>query len=187
MAKTGFSNGFADVATKKYYKYHGWVRSCNTEPILPPNTEYPTEKPIVGPKWVLIYDDHPPTADSWIRNFDYLLFPPAEYYDNCYFKFPDRKKRFYFYEIYFVFVPRYEGDFWSVHWDNGLNCAMDGETGITGHFYKSMWGLLEYGFPGEQYCIYLDPSGAGSRVKVWASETGELPGYNPVPIDERKW
>jgi hypothetical protein len=49
MPKTGFSNGFADVPTKKYYKYHGWVRSCNTEPVLPPYLEFPTDVPYGPP------------------------------------------------------------------------------------------------------------------------------------------
>ena len=44
MAKTGFSNGFADVPTKKYYKYHGWEKSCNTEPVLPPYLHFPSER-----------------------------------------------------------------------------------------------------------------------------------------------
>jgi len=185
--KTCFVNAFANIPVKKYYKYHGMIRDCRIAPNPPGYVCYDTEEPIVGPKWILIYDKFPPTADSWRLDFDYNLFPPSTQNDICYFKFPDGKRRYYFYEIYFVFVPRYEGDFWSVSWDDGLNCSMDGETGITGHFYKSLWGFLEYGFPGDQYCVYLDPSGNGSRVRVWASETGELPGYNPVPIDERKW
>jgi len=41
MTKTGFSNGFANVPTQKYYKYHGLVRECNIEPILPPYLEFP--------------------------------------------------------------------------------------------------------------------------------------------------
>ena len=44
MAKTGFSNGFANIPTQKYYKYHGLVRECNIEPILPPYLEFPTSK-----------------------------------------------------------------------------------------------------------------------------------------------
>lgn len=43
MPKTGFSNGFANVPGQKYYKYHGIVRSCDIEPILPPYLEFPTE------------------------------------------------------------------------------------------------------------------------------------------------
>lgn len=48
MAKTGFSNGFANIPTQKYYKYHGLVRECNIEPILPPYLEFPSEE-IGGP------------------------------------------------------------------------------------------------------------------------------------------
>jgi len=181
--KTCIVKGFVDIPATKYYKYHGMIMPCNIQPDPVCFVSVDTKLS----KWVLIYDDYPPTANSWKRDFDYTLFPPSIYNDICYFKFPDGKRRFYFYEIYFVFVERYPGDFWSVSWDDGLNCTMDGETGITGHFYKSMWGLLEYGFPGEQYCIYLNPSGAGSHVRIWASVEGDLPLTNPVPIDEREW
>ena len=49
MAKTGFSNGFANIPGQKYYKYHGWVRECNIEPILPPYLEFPVGPPCGPP------------------------------------------------------------------------------------------------------------------------------------------
>jgi len=55
MSKTGFSNGFADVPTSKYYKYHGLVRSCNTEPVLPPYLEFPN-KPPYGPEKTICFE-----------------------------------------------------------------------------------------------------------------------------------
>ena len=55
MPKTGFSNGFADVPTQKYYKYHGLVRECNIEPILPPYGEYQTDRPVITTDFSLNY------------------------------------------------------------------------------------------------------------------------------------
>jgi len=181
--KTCVVKGFVDVPGTKYYKYHGLIMPCNIQPKIVCFDRYDTELS----EWVLIYDDYPPTANSWKRVFDYTYFPPSIYSDICFFKFPDHKKRYYFYEIYYVFVERYPGDWWTVHWDTGADCCMNGELGITGHFYKANYDFLEYGAPGDQYCIYLDPSGLGSHVRIWASVTGNLPSYYPVPIDERKW
>jgi len=75
MSKTGYSNGFADVPTSKYYKYHGLVRSCNTEPVLPPYLEFPNIE--VDP---LIWD---PLRGSWLYPNDFEKSPdePDKWYN----------------------------------------------------------------------------------------------------------
>lgn len=78
MPKTGFSNGFADVPTKKYYKYHGWVRDCNTEPVLPPYLEFPNL-----PADPLIWN---PLLATWLSPTAFEKSPdePDEWYNEPY-------------------------------------------------------------------------------------------------------
>ncbi len=181
--QTCIVKGFVDVPGTKYYYYHGMLRPCNIQPEIECFDKIDTTLS----KWKLIYDDRPATADSWKRDFDYLLFPPSTQSDICYFKFPDHKRRYYFYEIYYVFVPRYDPDWWTVHWDHGIDCCMNGELGVTHYYYKANYDFLEYGEPGYQYCIYLDPVTLGTHVRIWATTDGNLPDYYPVPINEIKW
>jgi len=78
MTKTGFSNGFARIPAQKYYKYHGMVRECNIEPVLPPYLEFPTVE--VDP---LIWD---PLLASWLSPLSYekSIGEPDEWYNEPY-------------------------------------------------------------------------------------------------------
>ena len=69
MAKTGFSNGFANIPGQKYYKYHGWVRECNIEPILPPYLEFPVGPPY-GPPITRYFSAHYDVGWNY-SDFDY--------------------------------------------------------------------------------------------------------------------
>jgi len=75
MTKTGFSNGFANVPSQKYYKYHGIVRSCDIEPVLPPYLEFPTTE--VDP---LIWN---PLLANWISptGYEKSIGEPDKWYN----------------------------------------------------------------------------------------------------------
>jgi len=178
MAKTGFSNGFANVPGQKYYKYHGIVRSCDIEPILPPYLEFPTGTG--EPEWVLIYDEWPVQNGPWklIYNPDYIK--PSSIGDPCFHSWPDGKRRYYFFEIDYYWNGL--DTFWTIRWSDGQDCCFDGGSGSHPYIHLEYSKLVWFGWDiWEDYLIYLENCAPGTNVKIWASTTGELPLVNPSP------
>ena len=177
MAKTGFSNGFANIPGQKYYKYHGWVRECNIEPILPPYLEFPT-----GPaaaEWEIIYERFNTTQQTYTVDYDIWAFKPAKIDDMCTIKFPDGK-----YRHYFCILEIWDGTFfigWAMDLNGIVKCNVTSKAGQWSYFYKSYVATIWAGKPWLAWIFQWVPN---SHFTIYRSTTGDKPDHYPVPIQE---
>jgi len=175
MSKTGYSNGFADVPTSKYYKYHGLVRSCNTEPILPPELEETNIGP--DPVWELIRNETITINNQYDYIYPYDEFFPDIWSDGCHDQFIDFRRRLYFIEV--EVNSSGPGDLWAFHYSHALNCCFYTiqSTCTWFHLTRSEWI-----WAGSNTLLSFVFVNATAHIKLWRSSTGEEPPTTPLPI-----
>ena len=174
MSKTGFSNGFANVPTSKYYKYHGLVRSCNTEPVLPPYLEFHNGN--VDTVWVRLYCDLRVVGEYFYLYYDYVDVLPSAWNDNCANKFPDGKERYYFLELYLQKVPAYETVQIDINY--GDECKYYEYVMTEEYEHIAMPFNL---YAGYDWIFRYKYTQAASANRVWKTSDGKFSVAWPVP------
>jgi hypothetical protein len=169
---TGFENIYAKIPTIKYYKYHGMLFPCNDQPEPKTFQNYPLGP---GAEWVLIYDVWPPYINLYIMYYQTRDFLPSSDIDICMNKFPDNKIRYYFMEITYY---TYQSDgLYDMVIQKGSICGEYKERGYNFEVYKTINDQLWAFDTRMLYLLWCKPP---THIRVWASNTGEKPGYNPV-------
>lgn len=175
--KTGFIHGYANKPLKKYYSYHGILRDCLIQPEADPFEDHDLHLP--GARWEVIYEVYN-TADQ-VYFLDYKIedFFPAKINDWCPEKHFDGKIRHYFCEL-----EIWDGTFiigWSMDMNGITPCKVWSSAGQWQYFYKSYKALI---WAGSAHLIWIFQWVPNSHFKVWRSSDGDLPDYDPVPIQE---
>lgn len=172
--KAGFIHGYPNKPTKKRYGYHGFDRDCLIQPEPLPFDEFPA---LVGPSWVLIHDFDFSKPGNWFYYYhNPSEYPPAIKDSVC--KPPPYtvKEQYYFLEVE---VHSLEPIGWfKFYWTNGINCRV-WEYWVEGtYLYTAFFDHLWYK---SSTLFAVWSSYPGSHARIWASSTGERPGYDPVP------
>jgi len=170
--KAGIVTAHARKTCWKTYKYHGiWFRcrvSCEPPPVITP----PIHKP--PPKWVLVYDVWPYAYQQWYTlYYDIKLFPASPDNSFCSRMWPDGKKHYWGYWMYFH--RNLSG--YRYFRNNGFGCQCSESTSSAhsmtfGPAHDLIW-------VGCNFLVRVYWPGKGTHLKIYASSDGRLPDYEP--------
>ncbi len=171
--KTGFVYGYMGKPLEKRYSYHGIDRKCLIQPDPSPYDEYPFLPP--GPFWILVYNQLFQCAynycyHTWPMNSTWL---PSSDWDPCTKHWYPRTKRYYW--IWLYLVPRYP--FCAASFSIGTECKY---SAFEFKYVPTVWSFINNVWADSTLICRTFNAGPGSHIKIWRSETGELPPGPPI-------
>lgn len=175
--KTCYMHGDPNKPVRKYYYYHGELRSCLIQPDPGKFDCYDTKKP--GDYWEIIYERFNTTDQVYTVDYDIWAFKPAKINDMCTIKFPDGK-----YRHYFCIVEIWDGTFiigWSMDLNGIVKCRVLPKAGQWSYYYKSYVASI---WAGKTWLVWIYQWVPNSHFVIYRSTTGDMPLYYPVPIQE---
>lgn len=171
--KIGFINAYADKPLKKYYSYHGEVRDCLTQPNPSPFEELPYKPP--GPPWVLVGCWYPSARATFLIKLGSLGLLNSSDPDPC-VPFPGFYKQYYFMEVVYHKWPGYSG-YGLINNPRGSACS---NYYIYIYDTYTTFKVSDWAWPYNADIYWHNQSGPGTKICIWKSANGELPGYDPT-------
>lgn len=172
-----FVNGYVFKPVPKWFSYHGMGKICTK---LGKMKQFECRRFNPMEEWVLIHDFD---FNGWGDWFWYYTVPseylPSDQLDVCTDKWVDGFVRYYFAQVKVnAWDPPHGIKF---YYSNGLNCR-NWEFYLYGNGCYKAW--FDYLWVKSPTLFAVWGSGYGSHAKIWASKTGNLPDYYPVPEEE---
>ena len=172
--KTGFNNAFVNIPGTKYYSYHGIIKPCNVQPDPDPFEDFPnTYTECVWELWKELW---PFSAGNTYIHYNQADFFPSSDNDPCSQKFSDGKARYYYCQVHHVAYGGYS--IMGIFYNNGVQCKSSFWTKWGYTFDKAWFNRL---WKGSNLCVWINPCGWGTYIKIWRTICGEYNPNWPVP------